>query len=115
MNAEIKAQWIAALSSGKYKQTASILHNKLGFCCLGVLCDIKDSNWTKQLHSPNFYYGNTFELSVLPPTVQEWSGIYNKTGGIDLVNRDDDQETLASLNDSGFTFDQIADVIQHFL
>lgn len=30
-------KWISALKSGKYKQTKGCLHNKEGYCCLGVL------------------------------------------------------------------------------
>jgi hypothetical protein len=40
MNAEIKQKWVAALRSGNYKQTKVCLHNKEGYCCLGVLCDV---------------------------------------------------------------------------
>jgi len=40
MRPEIKAAWIAALRSGKYKKTVGDLRNPNGFCCLGVLCDL---------------------------------------------------------------------------
>lgn len=39
----VKAKWLAALRSGKYKQTQYELRNKdkpNAFCCLGVLCNI---------------------------------------------------------------------------
>lgn len=47
MKAEVKAEWLKRLRSGKYTQTAGALHRVLGddpgehqFCCLGVLCEI---------------------------------------------------------------------------
>ena len=32
--------WIEELESGEYEQCRATLRNSLGFCCLGVLCDI---------------------------------------------------------------------------
>jgi hypothetical protein len=40
MNDKLKSNWIAALRSGKYKQTAGTLKKGDSYCCLGVLCEI---------------------------------------------------------------------------
>src|SRR6478752_3145258 len=42
MDKKLKAEWLAALRSGKYKQGQGGLHNPDGdtYCCLGVLCDV---------------------------------------------------------------------------
>src|SRR5688572_27057198 len=32
--------WVPALRSGKYKQGKSCLKSSVGYCCLGVLCDV---------------------------------------------------------------------------
>lgn len=42
MKKGLKARWVAALRSGKYKQARKVLKRQDGkaFCCLGVLCDI---------------------------------------------------------------------------
>lgn len=37
MNAKLKARWVKALRSGKYKQCTGALTDGPGFCCLGVL------------------------------------------------------------------------------
>ena len=37
MDKELKAKWIKALRSGKYKQARSALVSDRGYCCLGVL------------------------------------------------------------------------------
>jgi hypothetical protein len=39
MNKRVKAEWVAALRSGNYKQGPGYLHTKDTFCCLGVLLD----------------------------------------------------------------------------
>jgi hypothetical protein len=43
-----KAKWLEALRSGVYTQTVYSLRNTSGgYCCMGVLCDIKNpSGWT---------------------------------------------------------------------
>lgn len=40
MDPVIKAQWIAALRSGQFKQDKGMLRSPVtgGYCCLGVLC-----------------------------------------------------------------------------
>ncbi len=54
MDQEVKAKWIAALKSGKYKQGRDRLRGpKDKFCCLGVLCDVIDS--TKWVKEPDGY------------------------------------------------------------
>lgn len=44
MNPEVKAEWLAALRSGAYKQAQARLFDPEtgGYCCLGVLCDIAE-------------------------------------------------------------------------
>lgn len=37
---EVKDKWVAALRSGEYQQTKSVLNDANGYCCLGVLCDL---------------------------------------------------------------------------
>lgn len=50
--AEFKANWIAALRSGKYRQSTCYLNTANGFCCLGVACDIVDpTTWKKVVDS----------------------------------------------------------------
>jgi hypothetical protein len=42
MDAKLKADWVKALRSGKYKQADATLHDKKhdSYCCLGVLCKV---------------------------------------------------------------------------
>lgn len=49
MKADLKAKWIKALRSGRYKQGKAELHpTEDTYCCLGVLCKvarIEKSRW----------------------------------------------------------------------
>jgi hypothetical protein len=42
MDAKLKADWVKALRSGKYKQAEGKLHDpdEDSYCCLGVLCKV---------------------------------------------------------------------------
>ena len=37
MNKLVKAKWLKALRSGKYRQSREFLRGKYGYCCIGVL------------------------------------------------------------------------------
>ena len=55
-----KRRWVAALRSGKYKQTISHLYDAGGFCCLGVMCALRGAKLDEMDHMglpgelPNF-------------------------------------------------------------
>jgi hypothetical protein len=98
MDQQIKKQWVVALRSGKYKQGREYLRTKLSdgsysYCCLGVLCDIKDDYIWKNydygyIESPGF---NTLE----------WEKLEYSTA-----------QKLADMNDNGASFGEIADWIE---
>lgn len=41
MDAQLKAKWVTALRSGDYQQTKNTLQDRIGFCCLGVLNEVR--------------------------------------------------------------------------
>lgn len=47
MNKITVEDWVTALRSGKYEQTEETLYDGVGFCCLGVACDIAGAEWKK--------------------------------------------------------------------
>ncbi len=101
MNAEIKARWLDALKSGKYKRGTGFLSYDGRHCCLGVLCElaVEDGIITKTgLRGPTFDYGIGKDVSQfgLPAKVQAWSGIDNPLGRFKSGLRGN----LSSLNDS---------------
>lgn len=122
MNPEIKEKWLKALRSGEYKQgRGSLQKSGNRFCCLGVLCDLYQkehptSFWDKD-HPTSFWDGYKFVISegrirtALPPQkVLDWAGM------VDVFYIDNNSlQNLASKNDEGASFKQIADIIEkHF-
>jgi hypothetical protein len=112
MNPQIKQKWVDALRSGEYQQTKGRLHDEDGFCCLGVLCDlyIKENNveWEPSIHSDAYMFQNV--VADLPFSVKKWADLEYCNPHIN-----DGESTLATLNDIGFTFNKIADIIQEQL
>lgn len=116
---EVREKWVKALRSGDYPQTRSTLRDDIGFCCLGVLCDIamKEGIIPKtELRRYRYtdgktyvMYGNVGEMnsSYLPYSVAQWAGLCNNNGAFGANNT-----SLARLNDEGKTFKEISDVIE---
>ena len=95
-----------ALESGKYQQTQKRLHDKDGFCCLGVACDISGlAPWVAFPDDPAVYTYRG-KIGTLPPDVMTYFGFKSPAGEVD------DDTTLASMNDTGKTFSEIAAFIR---
>lgn len=116
MDPDIKNEWIERLRSGTIPQTINRLGRADGSrCCLGVLCDIAVEHNVITVtteHRDLPLYDD--EDSVLPFRVMRWARLdtidEGRNGHIEAVD-----EPLSSMNDTGMTFDQIADVIEYFL
>jgi hypothetical protein len=106
MNAQKKADWVAALRGGNYKQGTNRLKKQDGtFCCLGVLCDLYDPNrWEAEDDSDYPCYSFDGYAGTLPNFVKVDAGI---PPGATM--------TLASMNDQGLSFGEIADWIEEHL
>lgn len=115
MNETIKKQWIEALRSGNYTQGTGALHKRSSdgldtFCCLGVLCVLAVD--AAAIRAPvgvvvdRMLYGDDEHGGYLPKAVREWAGIGSEDGS--LRNGDN----LATHNDNGATFMEIADIIE---
>lgn len=117
MRKDIKAKWIRALRSGKYRQGDGQLRNDDKFCCLGVLCDIH-AKATGEKWDGNTYAGVEIQL---PVSVAKWARIPKKflddhsIQETDIQLSEDPDDNLSTLNDSGHTFKEIADVIKEKL
>lgn len=128
MDQAIKAQWVAALRSGEYKQQQGALHDKPlepgqpeRFCCLGVLCDLayKAGAVSRQEGNERYSYGELLYGGILPPEVVQWAKLIDDQdldGALDpLVALDVGYRThnLTTLNDDKeWNFNQIADAIE---
>lgn len=131
MNPEWKAKWLEALRSGKYVQGTDCLRNSEDqYCCLGVLCDVYD---TSQWH-PEISFGkhrkycttDDFDDMYIPFSLYKAFGVSSHNPKLpvsgDLQRRLENDHNihttdigLARLNDLGFTFNEIADLIDQYL
>lgn len=120
---DIKAKWVEALRSGKYKQGAAALkrvwseenEENVEYCCLGVLCELavedgvlgpaeqKDNSYSR-------YYNE--ERSELPDAVMVWADIPQANPVFEIDVHGTRRDAIC-LNDGGWTFEQIADIIEN--
>jgi hypothetical protein len=152
MDEKLKAKWVKALRSGKYKQAKDYLkteievfddesgetsRNEIGYCCLGVLCEIAPGiKW-----SGNHYVITQKKLAkVFPDQKDEEIENYDwersgdqvvitgealpaplyKHFGMDKTvtyhgDRLDVHSKLTRMNDQGESFEKIADYIEKVL
>lgn len=93
-------KWAEALRSGKYKQGQFSLRKDDKFCCLGVYCDLVDSErWNLHLGKQAFWWDGRASTVDLPPDIEERLGI--------------NQSLFMELNDWGVSFDVIASIIEN--
>jgi hypothetical protein len=96
----IKAEWVAALRSGRYNQGQSQLRylqeedGSAKFCCLGVLCDL----YAREHDQRGFWPIHT-GYKYAPQAVRRW---------LDPTSF----AAFAKANDAGKTFEQIATMIE---
>lgn len=109
MDQEIKTQWVSALRSGEYKQGREELRRDDRFCVFGVLCDLAvKAGMAEWRHEPQQAIWDGMEKGFYGPTwrILVWA---------DLRGNFDSVRELAELNDSGWSFEQIATLIEEKL
>ena len=96
----LKAEWVKRLRSGEYKQARGVLHSSLtdGHCCIGVLAEIADPE----------------ALRAVPDTYQDELHNHDLYAELrlDVIKMKLSPSLLIRMNDDGYSFDQIADVIE---
>ncbi len=113
---EFKKKWLEELRSGKYSQATGVLRDANGYCCLGVACKavgindnalignkiIPDSNIFDAIPQilRRFYYDDIRHTSP----ISSYSVAFEMPAGI-----------LATMNDEGKSFSEIADYIEENL
>ncbi len=107
MKAELKQAWVEALRSGEYKQGYGRLvcldnSKDCRYCCLGVLCSVTGVDFGKSNSTFRTIDGSFCDY--LPKSLLD---------RLELPN--DVQFQLAGLNDTGTTFNDIADKIEELL
>ena len=115
MNSRVKEKWVATLRSGEYNQgTRALRNNSNQFCCLGVLCDLydKEQNFNSWQLVPDNHYEFGEEPELPPFRVwSSWAGMAEQNPVIQFPDTDSPQ-SLAELNDQGYTFEEIANLIE---
>jgi hypothetical protein len=117
MDPQIRASWVTALRSGKYRQTIGCLRDDYGCDGLGVLCELAVQNGVIPPGVPGsgaWKYGRTGEDWTLPPEVQDWAGL-PAADPLVLTDPGDGRRPigLSGLTDDyEWTFAQIADAIE---
>ena len=120
--AENRQKWVVALRSDKYQQGKTVLHletpnGEVKYCCLGVACEVSGlSQWGDFQLDPykNKLYEYLGAHTELPAEVQDWLGLKCDAGIVktSIMCGGKPRGELTSLNDNGYTFEQIADVIE---
>lgn len=111
---EIKKQWTAALRSDEFRQGKNGLRRMDGqHCCLGVLCELHrranpSYSWQDGI-AGEFDVYDTY-ISALPESVMLWAGLREQNPKVPHPSGN-----LGQMNDNGFTFAEIADVIEEAL
>ncbi len=107
---ENRKKWVEALRSGKYEQGKYILAKEnlsgtYSFCCLGVAAHI--------LGEPEDLLSAYSTLRDLPDIMDAY-GLIDDAGACYVKNTEGEgyDGCLAELNDDGFTFEEIADIIE---
>lgn len=109
-------KWVEALRSGEYQQTTKNLHDKNGFCCLGVACDLYGKEKGIEWEAPKVQGDTGLQFigseAILPSLVKEWLGLRDNGSYYYTPGTKEENLGLASANDSGNTFLEIADIIE---
>lgn len=127
MNLPVMKEWVAALRSGKYQQGTGTLLIRTAdqgdkFCCLGVVQDLYVKSGKGHWEDDEYYRDWNNHASLADLTFSVTSDLFGESSSdisqcgivVGLADRLGQTPSLTTLNDEGFTFDQIADIIEYF-
>lgn len=111
MSLDIRKQWVNALRSNEYEQGGGRLKNGRKFCCLGVLCDLAVKAGRGRWSDDDTFIDTNGDLNSLGLTTNmaNWVGCGQPDA---LVRLRGQTYSLADLNDTGTSFNEIADLIE---
>lgn len=115
LNPEAKAMWVAALRSGKYKQGKGQLKDSTGgLCCLGVAQDVFGAPGSIRMYA-DAGVCTTDVFSRLGIPVTNLMGELGACMDVPSVTINGRYHSLYVHNDTGASFEQIADAIENQL
>lgn len=105
MNKKVKEKWLEALRSGEYEQGSGYLRTTNdSFCALGVLCDVAVKDGVEvTVEKVGILYKYDSRVGFPPRSVTLWAG-FDEDYGIESI--------ISGKNDSGESFEKIADFIE---
>ena len=103
MDIELKAKWLKALASDKFKKGKGVLNRDGMFCCLGVLCEVLELPKHKDLDG----YGVSYEYRGLRMGGTLSSQMLTDVGITFAI-----QSELIFINDSTEDFKQVINAIE---
>jgi hypothetical protein len=124
MKHDIAMAWAKDLRENPDKQARGALFTGEGYCCLGRLCLVLGYTFEARDNGgeTRYYVPGTTTFAILPTSVADEAGLQGDNGPLPpeayqerkgaVRYKDDKHESLTSLNDNGFTFAEIADVIE---
>jgi len=103
--------WLQDLEKTRAKQTGGYLHDANGWCCLGRACKVLGvpSKNVSSMGAPMYEFGG--EDSLAPPSVVKALRLRDDQGAL-AVHTSEGDRYLTELNDTGWTFKQIAKYIR---
>lgn len=122
-----RAKLVEALRSGEYKQTSGALCHERSdggfeYCCLGVACKISELGEFDyegdDVNTPFRVKGVPHRVyrTMLPVEVMDWLGFDTGNGKLTIQAVDAlenlTEDSLAGLNDDGWTFEELAYLIE---
>ena len=116
-----RKEWAKLLRSGKYKQGQKKLKDNDTYCCLGVAADaFGPGKWSDD---PNGKLGHDYTYTLndrvfrdaisLPAILHEYFGMNSVGGFISTCGIRVTNDSLVTLNDTGYTFVQIAEILEN--
>lgn len=115
MDKKLKAKWVKALRSGRYKQAEGFLKTADGkFCCLGVLCTISGADWVAGAQNEQYptIGGKRLDIvngEILRPSARKRFGLTHKQQ--DHLTRLNDGDEFQTPQIPKHSFKKIADYI----
>jgi len=115
---ELTTAWVKALRSDDYKQTTgklfgtlddgnSLFEENVGYCCLGVLCDIStEGEWFgfSYLHHPEGGGEEEWDADIDAEVFEDWTGLGEEAKNALIHFNDEDH----------YNFNEIADAIERY-
>lgn len=107
--------WLDALRSNKYPQAKLRLRTDRGFCCLGVACEVENLVAHSHEDCDYFTYNNEYEFLPTDHPYCPVVGVRGTFHGFLLAApTGPTYHSLTQLNDAGYSFHVIADVIEEY-